>query len=70
MQPAKFVALNYFAEELPNGWELDGKTGAGDFFNHDDLKDKQIGWFIGWIQKEGRAVAFAREPLKKMFTKN
>ena len=44
-----------FAEELPDGWKLYGKTGSC------DLQDrrKQTGWFVGWVQKENRKIIFA-----------
>lgn len=38
-----------FLQELPGGWKLYGKTGTGDL----------QGWFVGWIEKEKRAIAFA-----------
>lgn len=44
-----------FLETLPDGWKLYGKTGSGDLFNADgSLSDKQLGWFVGWVQKENR----------------
>lgn len=42
-----------FREELPSGWKLYGKTGLSTSF------DLQHTWFVGWIEKEGRAAAFA-----------
>lgn len=50
-----------FLEELPGGWKLYGKTGHGSQLSKDRVKklDLQHGWFVGWIQKEGRAIAFA-----------
>jgi beta-lactamase class D len=48
-------------EELPSGWKLYGKTGAGDLKNSDGSinKTQQIGWFVGWIEKENRKIIFA-----------
>jgi len=40
-----------FMEEF-NGWKLFGKTGWGS-------PNKEIGWFVGWIEKEGRCYTFA-----------
>ncbi|MFJ1267844.1 class D beta-lactamase [Legionella lytica] len=56
-----------FAEELPGNWKLFGKTGAGYFFNEDGLKllDKQIGWFVGWAQKEQRTIYFVQFVVEK-----
>jgi beta-lactamase class D len=50
-----------FLEELPDGWKLYGKTGSGSKLNKDRTKklDLQIGWFIGWIQKNNRTIIFA-----------
>jgi beta-lactamase class D len=38
-----------FREELSHGWKLYGKTGSATLH----------GWFIGWIEKDGRAIVFA-----------
>ena len=38
-----------FADDLPDGWSLYGKTGSGRFH----------GWFVGWIEKDKRAIVFA-----------
>ena len=51
-----------FVEDLADGWKLYGKTGSGSLLNQDrteKLKDRQIGWYIGWIQKENRTIIFA-----------
>ncbi|MCD6034340.1 MAG: blaD [Rickettsiales bacterium] len=49
-----------FIEELENGWKLYGKTGSGNKLNKDGSKnqDRQIGWFIGWLEKEERHIIF------------
>ena len=48
-----------FVETLPGDWKFYGKTGAGDLFNNDgSFQDKQIGWFIGWIEKGSRIIIF------------
>lgn len=49
-----FTKKIIFIEDLGNGWQLYGKTGAGDVD-----KNAQYGWFVGWIQKGDRTVAFA-----------
>lgn len=38
-----------FIEELPDGWNLFGKTGLGD----------KLGWLVGWVEKEGLSYPFA-----------
>lgn len=56
-----------FVEELPGGWKLFGKTGAGYFLNEDGSKqpDNIIGWFVGWIQKENRTIYFSQFVVEK-----
>ena len=38
-----------YVDELPDGWKLFGKTGHGFV---DDSKNLEIGWFVGWIEKD------------------
>jgi beta-lactamase class D len=48
-----------FIEELPNGWKLYGKTGAGSI-SSDKTEDKtEIGWFVGWIEDDKTFLPFA-----------
>lgn len=42
-----------FVDELSGGWKLFGKTGLGKDANG------EIGWFVGWIEKDGDAFVFA-----------
>lgn len=51
-----------FVEELPGAWKLFGKTGAGYFFNEDGAQqqNKQIGWFVGWVEKGARTIYFSQ----------
>lgn len=48
-------------EELINGWKLYGKTGTSYFWNEDRTWDttKQMGWYIGWIEKYRQKYVFA-----------
>lgn len=57
----EFTKNILFVEELPNGWSFYGKTGTGYLLNHDGSRneDRQIGWFIGWIEKGDRKIVFA-----------
>ncbi|MDF2549341.1 MAG: Class beta-lactamase [Chlamydiales bacterium] len=50
-----------FVEDLPGGWKLYGKSGSGSLLSPDRTEklDRQIGWFIGWVQKEQRTIIFA-----------
>ena len=50
-----------FAEDLPNGWKLYGKTGSGVLLSADRTQKLQIqhGWYIGWIQKDKRIIIFS-----------
>lgn len=42
-----------FIQELPGGWKLFGKTGNGRYKG-----ELQQGWFVGWIEKNNRKIAF------------
>jgi beta-lactamase class D len=48
--------------ELPNGWTVRGKTGAGFPVNADGTPDRQrpIGWYVGWVRTDGQTVVVAR----------
>jgi beta-lactamase class D len=49
-----------FVEALPHGWKLYGKTGSGRQLDKTGQKtDLQHGWFVGWIEKDGRVIVFA-----------
>ena len=45
-----------------SGWQLYGKTGAGlpRGANGQLVKGRPFGWFVGWAQRDGRTVIFAR----------
>ena len=45
-----------FVEELDNQWKIYGKTGTGFLHSTDDL---QMGWFIGWVEKQEKTYVFA-----------
>lgn len=47
-----------FVEELPHGWKLFGKTGWSGSTHKLDGKD-ELGWFVGWIEKEDQFFPFA-----------
>lgn len=49
-----------FQEDLENGWKLYGKTGTGVLLSKDKKHKTKLqhGWFIGWIEKEGRIITF------------
>ena len=51
-----------FVEDLKNGWKLYGKTGSGVLLSPDRTKKLEIqhGWFIGWIEKDGRRIIFSK----------
>lgn len=48
-----------FQEELSEGWKLFGKTGWGGSIKEIDSQEMEIGWFVGWIEKNGRTLPFA-----------
>jgi beta-lactamase class D len=43
------------------GWTVYGKTGSGNILSSNGSREKnfQIGWYVGWIQKDMRAIPFA-----------
>lgn len=51
-----------FVDELEGGWKLYGKTGSGSNVMKDGSRDesKPIGWFVGWVEREGRRIIFAQ----------
>ena len=49
-----------YIQELSNGWKLYGKTGNGRRLDQNRIKTElQQGWFVGWIEKNGRVITFA-----------
>lgn len=49
-----------FIQEMTGGWKLYGKTGNGKQLDKDGNKtDLQHGWFVGYIEKGDRKIAFA-----------
>jgi len=57
-----------YVETLPNGWRLYGKTGSGFQTQADGTlnRERQIGWFVGWIQKGG-GIFLQKENRIKVF---
>ena len=47
---------------LPGGWTVRGKTGAAfaSQANGKPDRNRPIGWYVGWAQKDGRTIVFAR----------
>jgi len=48
--------------ELPNGWSVRGKTGAGFSVDAAGTVDRKrpFGWYVGWAAKGDRTIVFAR----------
>lgn len=48
--------------DLPNGWTVSGKTGAGFSVKKDGTanRNRPFGWYVGWATKGDRTVVFAR----------
>lgn len=44
------------------GWRVSGKTGTGFQLRPDGTSDpdRQVGWFVGWAQRQGTTLVFAR----------
>lgn len=51
-----------YQEILSNGWELYGKTGNGPQLDADGnkIRDRQVGWFIGFIRKGEKVLTFVQ----------
>ena len=47
---------------MSGGWRISGKTGTGFQRRADGTSDsdRQVGWFVGWAQRKGRTLVFAR----------
>ncbi|HZX25853.1 MAG TPA: class D beta-lactamase [Telluria sp.] len=45
-------------DPLPGGWRLHGKTGTG------TNDGEAVGWFVGWVEKDGRSIVFVRRVLE------
>lgn len=45
-----------------DGWAVQGKTGSGSLRRKNGRLDhaRPVGWFVGWAEKNGRKIAFAR----------
>lgn len=45
-----------------DGWKIHGKTGAGAMRDRAGRSDnnRPIGWFVGWAERAGRRIVFAR----------
>jgi beta-lactamase class D len=45
-----------------DGWRINGKTGTGFTKLPDGTndEDRQVGWFVGWAQRDGRTLVFTR----------
>lgn len=48
--------------EAAAGWTIYGKTGAGRLRDEAGApaQERPLGWFVGWAEKDGRRVVFAR----------
>jgi beta-lactamase class D len=53
-----------FIKALSGGWKLYGKTGTGKQFDTENLETNlQHGWFVGWIEKDGKIIIFVNHIL-------
>lgn len=57
-QTARLLKL----KDLPNGWQVFGKTGTGAPLGPDGRDDysRSYGWFVGWATNGQRTIVFAR----------
>lgn len=56
----KFTCKILYIKTLSNGWKLYGKTGGGYEVASAGLlqQNKEIGWFVGWIEKGSQKIIF------------
>jgi len=48
-----------FVDDLPDGWKLFGKTGWGGSITEQDVTTKEVGWFVGWVERDHTFFPFA-----------
>ncbi len=60
-QSAEMAKKILFVELLSDGWVLYGRSGSGYHLNADRSKQFNCrhGWFVGWVEKQGRRIVFA-----------
>jgi len=61
-QAAADLAVSIIPSFEAAGWKVQGKTGSGSLRRKNGKLDatRPIGWFVGWAEKDGRKIAFAR----------
>ena len=64
--PLSRAAIDMSVSIIPSfeagGWKVQGKTGSGSLRRKNGKLDasRPVGWFVGWAEKDGRKIAFAR----------
>ena len=64
--PLSRAAIDMSISVIPSfeadGWKVQGKTGSGSLRQKSGKLDRArpVGWFVGWAEKDGRKIAFAR----------
>ena len=64
--PLSRAAIDMSISIIPSfeagGWKVQGKTGSGSLRRKNGKPDRTrpVGWFVGWAEKDGRRIAFAR----------
>ena len=61
-EKARGLALSVMPAYASGGWKVHGKTGSGWIRRKNGRFDRSrpVGWFVGWAEKGGRTVVFAR----------
>lgn len=59
---ARSLALSVIPAYASGDWKIYGKTGSGWIRGKNGRFDRSrpVGWFVGWAEKDGRTVVFAR----------
>ncbi|HBF28812.1 class D beta-lactamase [Rhizobium sp.] len=66
------IALVETLDETPDGWTIHGKTGTAYPRRADGSFDQSMawGWYVGWAEKDGHCVIFARLIQDEKFEKS
>jgi beta-lactamase class D len=61
-EKARSMALSIMPPYASGDWKVHGKTGSGWIRRKNGRFDKSrpVGWFVGWAERDGRTIVFAR----------
>ncbi|RYE49075.1 MAG: class D beta-lactamase, partial [Hyphomicrobiales bacterium] len=61
-ESARSLALSVIPAYASGDWKIYGKTGSGWIRGKNGRFDRSrpVGWFVGWAERDGKTVVFAR----------